>query len=71
LPKGLADTLASQSCVRVPVGLSHELAAVLVAEVEGDIASVEVEHVPGVPTEVVPRRGVEVDLAEPASRTLV
>jgi hypothetical protein len=39
------------------------------AEVQRDVAGVELEHVPRVPAEVVPRRGVEVDIAEPGAAT--
>jgi hypothetical protein len=49
----------------VPVGRSDELAAVLVSELQRDVAGVEPEHVPGVPAEVVPGGEVELDVTEP------
>ena len=67
MPEGLAYALARKPCVGVPVELAHEFASVPVPEVEGYVACVErgVEHVPGVPAEVVAGGGVEVDVAEP------
>jgi hypothetical protein len=44
----------------VPVQLADQFAAVPVAEVQSDVAGVELEHVPA---EVVPGGGVEVDVA--------
>ena len=64
LPERFPHPLAGERGVGVPVQLAHEFAAVLVAEVERDIARVEFEHVPRVPAEVVARRRVEVDVAE-------
>lgn len=58
LLEGLTDTLAGACCVGVAVELPDEFAAVLVAEVERDIARVKLEHVPGVPAEVVAARRV-------------
>ena len=46
------------------VQLADEFAAVLVAEVQRDVAGVEFEHIPRVPAEVVAGGGVEVDVAE-------
>jgi hypothetical protein len=48
----------------VAVQLPHRLAAVLVAEVQRDVARVQFQDVPGVPAEVVPSGGVEVHLAK-------
>jgi hypothetical protein len=67
-PSALARTpcgpLTGELGVRVPVELADELAAVLVAEVQGDVARVESEDVPRIPTEVVASRGVEVNASE-------
>jgi hypothetical protein len=52
------------SLASVSVKLADEFAAVLVAEVQGDISCVEFEHVPGVPAEGVPRGRAEIDVAE-------
>jgi hypothetical protein len=68
LPEGLADALAGELGVRVPIELAHQLTAVLVAEVEGDVSRVELEDLPGVPAEVVAGRGVEVGVAEAGGR---
>ena len=44
LPERLADPLASERCVGVPVELPDEFAAVLVAEVERDVPRIEIER---------------------------
>jgi hypothetical protein len=66
LPERLTDTLTGPRGVRVPVQLPDELAAVLVPEVQRDVAGVELEHVPRVPAEVVAGGGVQVDVPEPS-----
>jgi hypothetical protein len=60
----LAETITSESRVRVPVELACQLAAVAVAEVQSYVTRVEFEHVPCVPAEVVSGRGVEVNVSE-------
>jgi hypothetical protein len=64
LPERFAHPLAGPRGVLVPVQLADELAAVLMPEVQRNVASVELQHVPGVPTEVVPGGGVEIDVAQ-------
>ena len=65
LPECLADAVAGDGCVGVPVDRPHELAAVSVPELQGDHVVGQLEDVEGVPAEVVAGRGVEVDVPEP------
>jgi hypothetical protein len=56
--RGLAR--ARELRIRVPVQPADKLPTVLMAEVERDIPRVKLEHVPGVPAEVVTGRGVRI-----------
>jgi hypothetical protein len=61
--RGKASRTRSRApCIRVPVQLAHRLAAVLMAEVQRDVARVQLQHFPGVPAEVVPGRCIQVDV---------
>ncbi len=54
LAEGLTDALAGACRVGVAVELADQFSAVLVAEVQRDVAVVQLQDVPRVPAEVVP-----------------
>jgi hypothetical protein len=62
----LTDTLAGDRSVRVTAELTHQPAAVLVAQLERDLMWRDLEHVEAVPAEPVTCREVQRDVAQPS-----